>query len=425
MGSEQATGSARDDAPTSGLAWVGKLLLAGDAREGDVVVAGSPPPGYRSVLGFRALPNARHPYLLMPLDSRAAAAGSVHHIGNPLKRSMRLAETALSLSFQVGVGQRMLNQQLHVCVPQGTPLDVPTLIDRARDLVGRSDLTAAVILGRDRPNRKPVLKLLGPDGEPVAFAKVGWNEVSRSLVRHEAEVLSELDTPQRRPSSFQVPRVIAFDQGDDVDLLLVTPVLQATGLRGGPPSDVPMRATREVAVGAGVTWSPLADSDYWASVRRRTEIAERDHANPVRSEHAQAFEGLERAYASRDVPFGSWHGDWTPWNMTRVDGSLFVWDWERAEGPVPIGLDLVHFDFDVRVKIHGHSPARAIDESLLELGPRLEALGLPSGLTHLIVSLHLLEMTLRFQEAKAQGVDVADSIYGPALRAVLASRAAA
>jgi hypothetical protein len=425
MGSEQATGSSRNGAPTSGLAWVGKLLLAASVREDEVVVAGSPPPGYRSVLAFRALPNARHPYLLMPLDSRAAAAGSVHHIGNPLKRSMRLAETALSLSFQLGVGQRMLNQQLHVCVPLDAPHDAPTLIDRARDLVGRPDLTAAVILGRDRPNRKPVLKLLSPDGEPVAFAKVGWNEVSRSLVRHEAEVLTELDTPQRRPSSFQVPRIIGFDQGAEVDLLLVTPVPQATGLRGGPPSDVPMRATREVAVGAGVTWDALAESKYWSSVRRRIEIAERDPSNPVRADHSRAFEQLERAYGSRDIPFGSWHGDWTPWNMTRVDGSLFVWDWERAEGPVPIGLDLVHFDFDVRVKIHGQSPAHAIDGSLLELGPRLETLGLPSGLTHLLVSLHLLEMTLRFQQARAQGVDVADSIYGPALRATLASRAAA
>jgi hypothetical protein len=282
-----------------------------------------------------------------------------------------------------------------------------------------------VILGRDRPNRKPVLKLLGPDGQPVAFAKVGWNEVSRALVRHEAGVLTELETPQRRPSSFQVPRVIGFDRGAEVDLLLVTPMPQATGLRGGPPSDVPMRATREVAVGDGVAWSALDDSDFWSSLRRRIEVAQRDPSNPLSTEHTHAFEQLERAYGSRDVPFGSWHGDWTPWNMTRVDDSLFVWDWERAEGPVPVGLDLVHFDFDVRVKIHGRSPAHAIEGSMLELGPRLETLGLPSGLTHLLVSLHLLEMTLRFQQARAQGMDVADSIYGPALRAILASRAAA
>lgn len=408
-----------------GLAWVGRLLLAGSVPEGDVLVAEVPPPGYRSVLAFRALPNARHPYLLMPLDSRATAAGSVHHIGNPLKRRMRLAESALSLSFQVGIGQRVLNQQLHVCVPEGIEMDAPTLIDRARGLVGRHDLSAAVILGRDRPNRKPVLKLLDPHGEPVAFAKVGWNEVSRALVSHEAGVLTALQTAGRRPVSFQVPSVIGFDRGETVDLLLVTPVPQASGLRGGPPSDVPMRATREVAVGGGVSWDTLDASPYWASLRDRVTDSSADAGNLIGTDQVRAFEQLEATYRSREVPFGSWHGDWTPWNMTRVDDSLFVWDWERAEGPVPIGLDLMHFDFDVRVKIQGHAPSRAIRDSVLATGPRLEALGLPSGLTSLAATLHVLEMTLRFQEARRQGVDVADSIYGPALRTLLRSRSAA
>jgi hypothetical protein len=312
-----------------------------------------------------------------------------------------------------------------VCVPEGTATGAPTLIDRAQRLIGRDDLSAAVILGRDRPNRKPVLKLLAPDGGPVAFAKVGWNEISRTLVRHEADMLSVLGTDERRPVSFQVPSVIGFDEGDGVDLLVVTPVPQASGLRGGPPSDVPMRATHEVAVGSGVSWDTVAESAYWSSLLDRVTDATDDPTNHMGSDQAHAFEQLELAYGSREVPFGSWHGDWTPWNMTRVDGSLFVWDWERAEGPVPIGLDLAHFDFDVRVKIDGRTPTRAIHESVLESGPRLEALGLPSGLTHLVASLHLLEMTLRFQQARAQGVDVADTIYGPALQAILRSRSAA
>src|SRR5215211_8604084 len=111
-GAAASSGSGQGD-----LTWVGALLVPGGAGLENVVVAPSPPPGYRTALSFRALPNARHPYLLMPLDSRRAAAGSVHHIGNPLKRRMRIAESALSLSFQLGLGQRVLNQQLHVCVP--------------------------------------------------------------------------------------------------------------------------------------------------------------------------------------------------------------------------------------------------------------------------------------------------------------------
>lgn len=412
-------------ARTHGLAWLGTLLLAGSVPDDDIVVVDRPPPGYRSVFAFRALPNARHPYLLMPLDSRATAAGSVHHIGNPLKRRMRVAESALSLSFRMGVGQRILDQQLHVCVPEATELEAPTLIARALGLVGRTDLSTAMILGRDRPNRKPVLKLLATDGKPVAFAKVGWNDVSRDLVRHEAEVLAAMGTDDRRPSSFRVPSVIGYEPGDRVDLLVVTPVPQANGLRGGPPSDVPMRATHEVAVGGGVSWDALTASAYRSSLRERVTAAADDAGNPVGPAQAEAFERLDLEYGSREIPFGSWHGDWTPWNMTRVDETLYVWDWERAEGTVPVGLDLMHFDFDVRVKIDGRPADRAIHDSVLESGPRLEALGLPSGLSHLLATLHLLEMTLRFQQARTQGVHVADTIYGPALRAILGSRAAA
>ena len=301
----------------------------------------------------------------------------------------------------------------------------PTLIDRALGLVGRTDLSTALILGRERPNRKPVLKLLAPNGEPVAFAKVGWNDVSRDLVRHEAGVLTEMDTDARRPSSFRVPSVIAYDPGERVDLLLVTPVPQATGLRGGPPSDVPMRATHEVAVGNGVTWDELAESAYWSSLHRRVTDATADPGNAVGPAQAQLFERLAEAYGSREIPFGSWHGDWTPWNMARVDDTLYVWDWERAEGPVPVGLDLMHFDFDVRVKIDGRSAERAVHDSMTASGPRLGALGLPSGLSHLLAALHLLEMTLRFHEARTQGVIVTDTIYGPALRAILSSPTAA
>lgn len=412
-------------ARTHELAWLGALLLAGSVPEDVIVVADAPPPGYRSVFAFRALPNARHPYLLMPIDSRAAAAGSVHHIGNPLKRRMRVAESALSLSFQLGLGQRILRQQLHVCVPRTIQIEAPTLIDRALGLAGRTDLSTAMILGRDRPNRKPVLKLLAPDGEPVAFAKVGWNDISRDLVRHEAEVLGAMGSEERRPSSFRVPSVIGYDPGDRVDLLLVTPMPQASGLRGGPPSDVPMRATREVAVGGGVSWDSLASSAYWSALRQRVTEAAGDAGSPVGPVQAEALERLDHGYGAREVPFGSWHGDWTPWNMTRVGETLYVWDWERAEGPVPVGLDLMHFDFDVRVKIQGRPVDAAVHSSVVESGARLEALGLPSGLSHLLATLHLLEMTLRFQEARAQGVHVADTIYGPALRAILSSRTAA
>ncbi len=413
----EAEAGAGDDV-TDRLSWVGRLLLP-EVDPTKVTVTDEPAPGARSVLSFRALPSADRPYLLTPLGSRGAESGAVHHIGNPRKRTLRVAESALSVAFRTGVAQRLLNDRLHVVVADPTIEIGATLIDRVGTVLGRDDVNVAVILGRDRPNRKPVLKVLDDEGDVVAFVKVGWNEISRALVRHEAEALERLAS-EADDLSFGVPTVIAFEPGERVDLLVVTPIPQGSGLRGGPPTRAPMRATREVASRAGVTLMPLGRSPYWRELSERLDATSDDGVS--NGAQTAALELLERQAGGRELPFGSWHGDWTPWNMTRADGRLFVWDWERARDGVPVGADLMHFDFDVRVKIDGRTPERAIRESMQELGPRLETLGVPSGLVSALGMLHLLEMSLRFREARAAGLDVEDHIYGPALASAVESR---
>ncbi len=175
----------------SDLAWVGNLLL-GRALDADVSIGPTVPSGFREVLTFGALPNAAHPYLLVPLDSRRATGGAVHNVGNPLKRTVRVAESALSIGLALGLAPMIVKQRVSVSVPAAEPaaMTVPGLLAERLD---RPDLATAVILGRDRPNRKPVLKLLTPQGRNVAFVKVGWNALSRELVKGEETILKAME----------------------------------------------------------------------------------------------------------------------------------------------------------------------------------------------------------------------------------------
>jgi hypothetical protein len=73
----------------------------------------------------------------------------------------------------------------------------------------------------------------------------------------------------------------------------------------------------------------------------------------------------ERLLAIRDTaPEGwsaastdfAWHGDWTPWNMSRAAGRIQLWDWERFEVGVPFGLDAVHYFVNLRTLRGGFTP---------------------------------------------------------------------
>jgi hypothetical protein len=123
------------------------------------------------------------------------------------------------------------------------------------------------------------------------------------------------------------------------------------------------------------------------------------------------------------VMFGAYHGDWTCWNMGRRDGKLVVFDWERSRPGVPLGVDAAHFDFDYAVKFRRKPPLAAVARLLEGRGYLLPALFRDSRLVRLLVSLDLLEMVLRFEEARSGGLDILDTIYFGTLRSAVLSSA--
>jgi hypothetical protein len=73
----------------------------------------------------------------------------------------------------------------------------------------------------------------------------------------------------------------------------------------------------------------------------------------------------------RRVGWGSWHGDWTPWNCSsRRGGGVLVWDWERFAHGVPRGYDALHYELMRRLDgVQNPRPAHAA--ALVADAPRL------------------------------------------------------
>jgi hypothetical protein len=371
-------------------------------------------------MSFWAFPSSSRPYVLVPEQSPKSAAEALRRLGNPPSKGKRLAETLLAAGMATGLPLRILPGRLHLTVSNNgaDPKSEGTLADHLRQVLGIDELSVAVILGHSRrPNRKPVLRLVTASGETIAFAKVGWNELSRQLIRNEAQVLRALASDPGRPKSFDVPHALHAGTWRGLELLVVSAAPRDHWLHDGPPINLPEAATQEVAeLGVGVR-ATLGDSPFW---RRTVERVNRTEAgSDTGHELRAAADRIEQDDGDSELFFGRSHGDWTPWNMTVADGRLFVWDWERSEDDVPMGLDAAHFDFEVRAKIKGDPPDRAVRGSLLRARRPLERMGIDGSLAPLLARLHLIEMSLRFQEGQATGLEVRDSMYLSALRELL------
>jgi hypothetical protein len=97
------------------------------------------------------------------------------------------------------------------------------------------------------------------------------------------------------------------------------------------------------------------------------------------------------------------------------EGPVFVWDWERYGGPVPVGFDRVHMGFQTHWAAGRRSVAGAA--SAAENGARRVAgdLGIDPSTVPTLVRCYLLEQVLRLEEGRAAGMQVVDSFATEAL----------
>ncbi|WP_329086068.1 MULTISPECIES: hypothetical protein [unclassified Streptosporangium] len=214
-----------------------------------------------------------------------------------------------------------------------------------------------------RANRKPILEARAADG-PIAFVKIGDTDLTRELVAHEARTLSLLAAVPLK--TVVPPAVLHHGSWRGLSVLALTPLPVR---RGRIPGDVLTDAIAEIARIPGdhlPDRAPLGDPAKGNPARGNPAPGDPLPGDPARvgqapgnlapagqapgdactgqfPEDASASRGPEEPPGDRGF---SWHGDLTPWNISRgPDGRLLVWDWERFGTGVPLGFDAVHHFF--------------------------------------------------------------------------------
>jgi hypothetical protein len=333
---------------------------------------------------FILLLGMRRPRLLIPVAPRAAAA-ALRGYGEPGSHGVRMGTRALSLALASGLAASALRSRIRVHAPPGAD----TVESYLRNALGRHVLVS-MYLGPPRANRKPVLQLLTPAGQPAGFAKIGTSPLARALVHAERDALIRLASAGL--SDVTVPRVLHYGEWRDVNVLVISalPVWQ----RRQPVTAARLAAAMSSVAGVGgVQREPLASGSYWQRLGDRLaatdESAERD-----------ALQGALATLATRagDTPLdlGSWHGDWTPWNMASTSSGLLVWDWERFTSGVPLGFDALHYQLQKDV-VPGHRDPRDAAASCISQSPRLLApFGLGASEARITAALYLADLATRY-----------------------------
>jgi hypothetical protein len=338
--------------------------------------------------------------------------GALSSFNDSMTQPARLKKAAFATYLSLKPRWSPGADQLAVTVSDPGAGNVP-LARLIGDVVG-VPVALGVALGRTlRPNRKPVLQAVDRHGRIVAFAKLGWNGHTRALVDAEADALMGL---AGRSLSFAIPQVLYHGAWRERSVLVVsagpTSLLRRSRLNEVPPA----RAERDVAASGWWSHGQLASSAYVNGLRSRIGGAGVTPASASRLE--ASLDRLVARDGDERFTFGAWHGDWAPWNMIRSADGLFVMDWERYGGPVPVGFDRLHFGFQLAHQVDGRSVSEAGARAIGLLRASARPLGLDADRAPGLLSMYLMERVLRVEEGSAAGMAIKDSLVPAVLEFV-------
>lgn len=333
---------------------------------------------------FALVAGIHRPPLMVPAERRTAAAAVRHH-SRPRSAAARIGVKALCLSLSAGLGGAALRGRVRVSAPAGAD----TIEEYLKTVLSR-DLMVSMYLGPARANRKPVLQLLAPGGEPAGFAKIGVNPLTRRLVRAEYDSLVRLG--QAGLTQITVPRVLHHDSWRGLEVLVLSALPAWL-----PPRRLPaprlIAAMTELAKVGGLRHEPLATSGYLRQLR--TRLAATD-VSPEQAALTNALDILTARGGQEVLTYGSWHGDWSPWNMASTSAGLQVWDWERFASDVPLGFDALHHWLQTEVAAPRSDP-RAAAAGCLDRSPsHLAPFGLTFPQARLTAALYLTDLATRY-----------------------------
>jgi hypothetical protein len=292
---------------------------------------GSGHPSGRDRVEWLVLPNAGSPRILVPAHNPAAAARAMLRFSAALSAPDTVKRLGVSTLLRGGA-RAAFPDRIAVEERAGS------LTDHLADVFGEP-VDVSLGLGTARTNRKPVLQVFDTRGRSIAFVKIGGTPVTETLVQAEVASLRRLGAADL-PRLFEVPRLLHAGRWEGSALVAMTALATSFRQRPSRQYDVPVDAMTLFHEAFGEGTRPLVEMPLWDSMRSAQASLQPSEA---RERLGEALTVLGETDVGRPLSMGGWHGDWTPWNMSRRRHRLQLWDWERFESGVPLGMDRCHY----------------------------------------------------------------------------------
>lgn len=293
-------------------------------------------PGHQVVLGkrprdslvsYRFLP--RSSKQLVPLRGGAELAHTIRRFSAATSTREGLIRSVSSVGLRLSPVVPF-SEMLHV---RGSGESILTHLGALLD----QPITVSIGIGTERANRKPVLEVFGTNGQPLAFAKIGVDSVSISDVAEEAAALRLLDGLELE--GIEVPRLISADRWLGNLVVVMTPLESKWSWRDRR-REIPVAQMNTLSRSFGTETMSLRSTPFFSKhVDRISSLPQGDLSERV----ASALRDLDGQCGAIEVETGSWHGDWTPWNMSPGAQALKLWDFERFDPCGLVGLDRRHY----------------------------------------------------------------------------------
>ncbi|GIE95985.1 hypothetical protein [Paractinoplanes rishiriensis] len=332
---------------------------------------------------YLVVPDARRPRLLVPAGSRRVAAAAVRRYAEPQSRAAKLKRDAVVAAVRTGASAVLLRDRIRVTGPYSASID-----GFLSEVLGR-ELSVSVHIGPARANRKPVVQLIGPEGDTFGFGKLGTGPLTQRLVKAETAALTALGGSGL--TRLTVPRVLFAGEWRGLQVLIQS-ALPVWLPRAPLTQRRLVAAMLDIAGCCGYTNGTVENSAYWHELRARLgAVGDRPEAAGL----AAAAELLVKHAGDTVFRYGAWHGDWAPWNMANLADALLVWDWERFATGVPMGFDAVHHELQKRIQSTGDAKD-AVEQTVRRAGELLGPFGVPPEGREVTALLYLVDLAVRY-----------------------------
>jgi hypothetical protein len=275
---------------------------------------------------YTAYPNLSRVRWLFPAEAPAIRRASVRGLSSP-----------------GSVQGRMLKKLMEMGAVRGDPASLESeplerLERQMARLLGETEVRVAFYVGVPGAYRKVMAQVMTPDGDTLAYAKIGITPLARAAVEGEGRVLLRLFESAALRGT--VPHPLGRFEWQGGAVLLMT---------GGPTRPGPQRLSAAHARFCEDAFLSFAQESVfelgpmWARMKDLSRRLAPDLPESLAACYDRALRRLGTELGPVPLPLSLAHRDFAPWNTRLGSGSLFVFDWERAEeGTTPL-YDVFHF----------------------------------------------------------------------------------